>query len=101
MLVDSGITNNFIDLSLAKKLGLSLSLVKKMSVAVANGFKIQVQFCCQQVSWKVQGTTFVSDFLAMPIGGYGVVLGIQWLPHWFTFKAIIMSIQCHSSGMIS
>lgn len=50
MLVDSGSTNNFIDLNLERKLGLDLLPVKKVKVAVANGFKIQVQYGCQKVS---------------------------------------------------
>lgn len=49
MLVDSGSTHNFIDISLAKKLGLELSPVKKVEVAVANGFKIQVKYGCHNV----------------------------------------------------
>lgn len=31
------------------------------------------------MKWCVQGHQFVTDLLAMPIGGYGVVLGITWL----------------------
>lgn len=46
ILVDSGSTNNFIDLSLAKKLGLKLIPIKKIDVSVADGFKVGVQFIC-------------------------------------------------------
>nr|GEX59990.1 reverse transcriptase domain-containing protein [Tanacetum cinerariifolium] len=36
----------------------------------------------------VQGVQFCLDFLAMPIGGYGMVLGIQWL-------STLGDIQCN------
>ncbi|KAJ9562551.1 hypothetical protein OSB04_007711 [Centaurea solstitialis] len=73
MLVDSGSTNNFVDLSFAKKLGLRLTPIKRKEVTVADGFKLSVQYVCKEVHWSVQGVNFCDDFLAMPIGGYGVV----------------------------
>lgn len=90
MLVDSGSTSNFIDLSLAKKIGLKLTPINKVEVAVANGLKVPVQYLCKELLWSVQGTSFVADFLVMPIGGYGVVLRIQWLP-------TLGDIQCNYS----
>lgn len=48
-------------------------------MCVADGFKLPVQFVCKQVKWSAQGAKFCTDLLAMPIGGYGVILGIQWL----------------------
>ncbi|PWA65591.1 hypothetical protein CTI12_AA334540 [Artemisia annua] len=92
MLVDSGGTNNFIDLHIAKRLGLKLSPLKVIEVSVADGFKIPVQYICKEVSWTVQGVKFKSDFLAMPIGGYGVVLGIQWL-------STLGDIRCNFKSM--
>lgn len=79
MLMDNGSTNNFIDLSLAKKLRLKLIPIKKMDVSVADGFKVGVHFVCKNVMWSVLDHQFVTALLAMPIGGYGVVFGIAWL----------------------
>lgn len=69
MLVDSGSTSNFIDLSLAKSLGLELLPIKRLQVAVADGFTLPVQFMCKKVCWSAQGAKFCTDLLAMPIGG--------------------------------
>lgn len=49
MLVDSGSTNNYIVLSVAKSLGLELTPIKLVQVCVADGFKLHVQFVCKQV----------------------------------------------------
>lgn len=77
MLIDSGSTRNFIDLSLAKALGLELIPIKRVQVCVADGFKIDMQYVCKGVQWCVQGAKFSTDLLVMRIGGYGIVLGIQ------------------------
>lgn len=79
MLVDSGSTSNFIDLALAKSLGLELVPIKTLQVVVADGFTLPVQFMCQKVCWSAQGAKFCTDLLAMPIGGFGIILGIQWM----------------------
>ncbi|GJS40401.1 transposable element [Tanacetum coccineum] len=69
MLVDSGSTHNFIDVSLAKRLGVKMIPIKLMEVVVADGFKIPVEYVCKEVKWVVQGVQFCSDFLSMLIGG--------------------------------
>ncbi|KAJ9553796.1 hypothetical protein OSB04_017841 [Centaurea solstitialis] len=79
MLVDSGSTNNFIDLMLAKKLGIKLTPIRTRKVSVADGFVLSVHFMCKSIRWSIQGVPFVDNFLVIPLGGYGAVLGIQWL----------------------
>lgn len=68
MLIDSGSKNNIIDLTLAKKLGIKLTPIR-----------IRKVFICKSIRWSIQGVPFVDNFLVMPLGGYGAVLGIQWL----------------------
>ncbi|KAH0673763.1 hypothetical protein KY290_026811 [Solanum tuberosum] len=48
-------------------------------VSVADGKKIQSNYVCKKLSWKMQGVSFDSDMLVLPIGGCNMVLGIQWL----------------------
>ncbi|KAJ9557386.1 hypothetical protein OSB04_012000 [Centaurea solstitialis] len=79
MLVDSGSTNNFIDLMLAKKLGIKLTPIRTRKVSVADGFVLSVHFMCKSIRWSIQGVPFVDNFLVISLEGYGVVLGIQWL----------------------
>ncbi|KAH0632375.1 hypothetical protein KY284_035161 [Solanum tuberosum] len=33
----------------------------------------------QTIRWLLQGTTFASDFLLLPLGNVDIVLGVQWL----------------------
>ncbi|GKD96850.1 retrovirus-related pol polyprotein from transposon 17.6 [Tanacetum coccineum] len=53
--------------------------IKLIEVVVADGFKIPLEYVCKEVKWVVQGVQFCLDFLSMLIGGYCMVLGIQWL----------------------
>lgn len=34
---------------------------------------------CKNLQWLLQGTTFSSDFLLLPLGNVDIVLGVQWL----------------------
>lgn len=92
MLVDSGSTSNFIDLHFAKRIGLQLAPLHAVSVSVADGFSFPIQCMCKQLTWSMQGVTFCSDFYVIPIGGYGMVLGIQWL-------ATLGDIKCNFSKL--
>lgn len=79
ILIDTGSTHNFLDLDAAKRLGCPLKVIPAVSVAVANGSKISSSRVSGTFSWKMQGVEFSSDVLILPLGGYDVVLGIQWL----------------------
>lgn len=52
-LIDSGSSNNFIDIRVVKKLGLDLSEIKGIELMVANGEKLKVTYMCKGVSWSV------------------------------------------------
>lgn len=79
MLVDSGSSHNFINISVARRLGLKLIAIPTKIVSVANGLKLPIQFIIKSLKWRTNGVEFEADFFAMPIGGYDVVLGINWL----------------------
>lgn len=75
ILVDSGSTHNFLDPKMAMKLQIPLCSQDSFQVRVAKetiskGDKVNV---------KIQGQHFLVDFLILPLSGYDVVLGIQWL----------------------
>ncbi|PWA97907.1 hypothetical protein CTI12_AA021770 [Artemisia annua] len=69
MLVDSGSSHNFINIS----------------------------FIIKSLKWRTNGVEFEADFFAMPIGGYDVVLGINWLSTLgeikFDFKLLYMEFN--------
>ncbi|PWA61712.1 hypothetical protein CTI12_AA372010 [Artemisia annua] len=97
MLVDSGSSHNFINISVARRLGLKLIAIPTKIVSVANGLKLLIQFIIKSLKWRTNGVEFEADFFAMPIGGYDVVLGINWLSTLgeikFDFKLLYMEFN--------
>lgn len=79
ILIDSGSTHNFIDRKVAEKLGLRMLPVGNSRVKVADGNKIGVHAKVEKFCWNIQGTTFQSDIMVIPLGGFDMVLGVQWL----------------------
>ncbi|KAJ0046473.1 hypothetical protein Pint_04287 [Pistacia integerrima] len=79
VLIDSGSTHNFIDQRLARHLGLSITLIDKFWVTVANGEKL----CCREkherVKLLIQGLDMAVTFFSLPLNRLDAVLGIQWL----------------------
>ncbi|XP_022023821.1 uncharacterized protein LOC110924092 [Helianthus annuus] len=78
LLMDTGSSHNFLDVTLAKQLGCKLVKGPAMLVKVANGHE---EICDQMVKgfcWKMQGIQFKADVYVMPLGGCDLVLGVQW-----------------------
>ncbi|GJS31027.1 transposon ty3-I gag-pol polyprotein [Tanacetum coccineum] len=71
LLMDIGSTHNFLDLFIAKKLGYKLT--------VARGNKMLSQYKVYGFQWSIQGYQFETNVMLLPLGGYEMVLGIQWL----------------------
>ncbi|KAL4297836.1 hypothetical protein GQ457_12G027660 [Hibiscus cannabinus] len=78
-LVDSGSSHNFISLSAAKKLGLGIDKQCLLRVMVANGEVLKTVGGCNKVNWMIQGESFITDFLVIPLKSCDVVLEVQWL----------------------
>jgi len=78
ILIDTGSSHNFIDPELVKQLGCQTRSIHPERVAAANGNDMQVDKMCT-ISWLLQGAEFSADFLLLPLGSCGVVLGVQWL----------------------
>ncbi|XP_070022382.1 uncharacterized protein [Nicotiana sylvestris] len=79
VLIDTGSTHNFLDLNIVKKLGCVLTSISPFDVSVADGKRMQSNYICKKLVWKMQGVSFDSDMLVLPIGDCSMVLGIQWL----------------------
>lgn len=88
ILIDSGITHNFLDLHTAKKLGCKIQKICPLPVCVADGNEVYCDLSSKAFSWKLQGQEFKSDMLLLPLGGCEMVLGIQWL-------SILGDIKCN------
>lgn len=61
------------------RVGCRLQQTKAVKVAVANGDLLEVNAWCKGLCWTAQGWELTTDFMVMPLGEYGAVLGIQWL----------------------
>ncbi|XP_026399607.1 uncharacterized protein LOC113295489 [Papaver somniferum] len=80
VLIDSGSTHNFLLPRWAKHCGYSIhSDVTALQVTVGNGTQIPTKGCCLNVPITLQNHSFTTDFHILDIGGYDVVLGVQWL----------------------
>ncbi|GKB15562.1 putative nucleotidyltransferase, ribonuclease H [Tanacetum coccineum] len=79
ILVDSGSTHNFLDLSVARKMGCKMRKMCPLQVSVANGQVMSSMYECKDFQWELQGKIYVTDVIILPLGGYEMVLGIRWL----------------------
>ncbi|KAH0655282.1 hypothetical protein KY285_030164 [Solanum tuberosum] len=77
ILIDTGSSHNFIEPELVGQLGCEIRSTSPQLVAATNGY-IRVDKMTI-VSWLLQGAEFTADFLLLPLGCCGVVLGVQWL----------------------
>uniref|UniRef100_A0A2N9I5B5 Chromo domain-containing protein n=1 Tax=Fagus sylvatica TaxID=28930 RepID=A0A2N9I5B5_FAGSY len=79
VLLDTGSTHNFMDETLAKTLKLPIDGESSFGVRVANGQVIRTLGECKEVKFKMQGLHLKLTFNLLELGGYGIVLGTQWL----------------------
>ncbi|XP_044431667.1 uncharacterized protein [Triticum aestivum] len=94
-LIDSGSTHNFIAEEAAARATLPSPTTEKMRVTVANGERVPCQGAYRAVSFRIDQEAFSEDFLALPLAGYDVILGTQWLatlgPILWDFRALSMT----------
>ncbi|XP_071714207.1 uncharacterized protein [Rutidosis leptorrhynchoides] len=79
ILIDSGSTHNFLDLGTGKRLGCRLKTIDPLYVGVPGGNQIVSTSKCEHLSWSIDGHSFSSNMMLLPLGGCEMVLGIQWL----------------------
>ena len=78
-LLDSGSTHNFITEDAARRTGLPLQHRSGMMATVANGEHIACLGTIRQASFTIDEESFHTDLFVLPLAGYDVVLGTQWL----------------------
>uniref|UniRef100_A0A8R7U6G6 Retrotransposon gag domain-containing protein n=1 Tax=Triticum urartu TaxID=4572 RepID=A0A8R7U6G6_TRIUA len=80
ILLDSGSTHSFMDSALLPRIQVTpQQLSKEISVTVANGEKLLCNSEVPQLNWWIQGHTFEYDFKVLDLGGYDLILGMDWL----------------------
>ncbi|XP_075095428.1 uncharacterized protein LOC142173703 [Nicotiana tabacum] len=79
ILTDSGSTHNFVASETAKQLGCVIQLDAPMRVTTANGSNLMSYYSCPQFKWKMQGIDFEHKLRLLDIGGFDIVLGVDWM----------------------
>nr|GEV10948.1 hypothetical protein [Tanacetum cinerariifolium] len=75
--VDCKSTYNFLGVRAAKRLGCKISNICPLQVSVANGQVMSCVYECKNFKWSIQGQTFETYVMILPLGGCEMVLGIQ------------------------
>lgn len=78
-LLDSRSSHNFIAKHTARRTGLPLLPRSRLSAMVAKGEKITCLGVLRQAAFTIQGSSFTVDLFVMPLAGFDIVLGAQWL----------------------
>uniref|UniRef100_A0ACD5U9P9 Uncharacterized protein n=1 Tax=Avena sativa TaxID=4498 RepID=A0ACD5U9P9_AVESA len=79
MLIDSGSTSSFLDVSMVSKLGLIPHARPPVYVKVDNGDKLLCAQVIPNFTWSTQGHKFTHNMQVLDMGGYDAVLGMDWL----------------------
>ena len=79
VLIDLGMTHNFIHCKVAKELNCYLYTTPEFQVMVANGGNINFYGKFHNIKLTMGEYVLNSPILSIPMGGVDVVLGVQWL----------------------
>lgn len=97
ILIDTGASGSYINSTLVQQLKLPSVPITPVTVTLANGATVTSRTSCSQVKWKIQGYTFSFQFKAMPIAGWDMVLGVDWMyqfsPITFDFKHLQIRME--------
>ncbi|XP_026419667.1 uncharacterized protein LOC113315618 [Papaver somniferum] len=81
--------------------GIHASPTGSMLVNVANGDSLISQGICQDLHWDLHGHKFCSNLRVLPLGGFDMVLGADWLQKLgditFNFAQLKISFMHHES----
>ena len=79
-LLDSGSTHNFVDSDIVTQLNLQSSTAPSSHrVAVTNGDHISNVGRYDAITFAIDNEQFKADFYNIELGGYDIVLGVDWL----------------------
>jgi hypothetical protein len=79
-LVNTGSTHSFIGEAAARRTGLHIESRPRLTATVANGEHVACPDVLRQAPVIINGMEFHVDLYVMPLAGYDVVLGTQWIP---------------------
>jgi hypothetical protein len=79
MLVDSGSSHCFVSEEVAATLAGNQRARTPVKVKIADGGELICDKELVGCDWWCQGATFSSNFKVLPLGGYDVIIGMDWL----------------------
>jgi len=79
ILIDSGVSHNFISTDLVKELTLDMEDTPAYSVKLGDGFRRGTRGCCKEVIVKLEKHIIKERFYLFELEGVDVILGITWL----------------------
>ena len=86
LLIDSGVTNNFISQVLVEELRLGIDPRTQFGVTIGDSTRCEGKGICKRVKVKLKELTVIVDFLAVELGNVDLVLGMQLLDSTGTMK---------------
>lgn len=103
ILVDSGSYNSFIAEQLVNKLEMETRPIVPTRVTFADGGQISCTQKVPKLDWWCQVQSFTSDLKVLQLGGYDMIMGMDWLenfsPMWVDWKRKRMRFQCQGNNI--
>lgn len=81
ILIDLGSSSSFVAQHLVDSLSLAVLETAPAQVVIADGGVLQCNKVATKFDWWCQGHSFTSDLKVLQLGGYDVILGMDWLEH--------------------
>lgn len=78
-LFDSGSTHNFLNQDCVTTLNLPVQPHSGLRVKVANSDRLECGGLCKNTPMSIAPSRFAVDFYIIPLSGFDVILGMQWL----------------------
>ena len=78
-LIDTGSTHSFIGEDAARRAGLCIEPRPRLTATVANGERVACPGVLRRAPVLIDGLEFQVDLFIMPLAGYDVVLGTNWM----------------------
>jgi hypothetical protein len=78
-LLDTGSTHSFIAEEAARRTGLPIQPRPRLTATVANGERVPCPGVLRHAPLTIDGSNYAVDLFVMPLAGYDVVLGTQWM----------------------
>lgn len=99
ILINSGSTHSFLDEQVAKEMKVPIVTAPAVVVTVVDGRKIFSSNRSLGFTWKIQEHSFTLDVRLLPLGGFVMILGVDWMklhnPVLFDFENFNISFQVH------